>query len=108
MKSPTKSVQAFADKPTLFTQDRQRDKDYLGVPEVSSERRRFIPTAFLCADIIARDFQLDKNPPRAGFFSLSWIAQSTRHICSTLTSTARIYLPHKTPHFWCFVPELRL
>ena len=53
LKSPTKSVQAFADKPTLFTQDRQPDKDYLGVPEVSSERRRFIPIAFLSADIIA-------------------------------------------------------
>ena len=53
LKSPTKSVQAFADKPTLFTQDRQPANDYLGVPEVSSERRRFIPIAFLSADIIA-------------------------------------------------------
>ena len=53
LKSPTKSVQAFADKPTLFTQDRQPDKGYLGVPEVSSERRRFIPIAFLSADTVA-------------------------------------------------------
>ena len=53
LNSPTKSVQAFAEKPTLFTQDRQPEKDYLGVPEVSSERRRFIPIAFLSADTIA-------------------------------------------------------
>jgi hypothetical protein len=53
LKSPTASVRQFADYPTLFTQDRQPDHDYLAVPEVSSETRRFIPIAFLPATVIA-------------------------------------------------------
>jgi len=54
LKSPTKSVQEFAAKPTLFTQDRQPDADYLAVPEVSSESRRFIPIGFLSKQVIGR------------------------------------------------------
>jgi len=53
LKSPTKSVQEFAAQPTLFTQDRQPDSDYLAVPEVSSENRRFIPIGFLSKKIVA-------------------------------------------------------
>lgn len=53
LKSPTKSVQEFAAKPTLFTQDRQPTDDYIAVPEVSSEKRRFIPIGFLSSRIIA-------------------------------------------------------
>lgn len=52
-RSPTKSVREFADQPTLFTQDRQPDGDYLALPEVSSENRRFIPIGFLSSDVIA-------------------------------------------------------
>lgn len=51
-KSPTESVRQFADMPTLFTQNRQPDSQYLAVPEVSSENRRYIPIAFLTPDII--------------------------------------------------------
>jgi len=53
LRSPTKSVQEFAVYPTLFTQDRQPDSDYLAIPEVSSENRRFIPIGFLSYRIIA-------------------------------------------------------
>lgn len=53
LKSPTPSVREYADNPTLFTQDRQPTSDYLGVPEVSSETRRFIPIAFLPSSTIA-------------------------------------------------------
>lgn len=51
--SPTKSVQKDADTPMLFTQIRQPETDYLVVPEVSSQRRRYIPIGFLSSDIIA-------------------------------------------------------
>ena len=37
LQSPTASVREFANYPTLFTQDRQPDTDYLALPEVSSE-----------------------------------------------------------------------
>ena len=58
LKSPTKSVQEFAAKPTLFTQDRQPDADYLAVPEVSSESRRFIPIGFLSKQVIGSNMVL--------------------------------------------------
>lgn len=51
-KSPTESVRRDADTPMLFTQIRQPDTDYLAVPEVSSENRRYIPISFLTPDII--------------------------------------------------------
>jgi hypothetical protein len=53
LKSPTKSVQQYAAFPTLFTQDRQPNKEYLALPEVSSETRRFIPMALLPSSVIA-------------------------------------------------------
>jgi methylase len=51
--SPTKSVREQASIPHLFTQIRQPNTDYLAIPEVSSERRRYIPIGFLTSDIIA-------------------------------------------------------
>ena len=51
--SPTASVRRDADTPSLFTQIRQPTTDYLVVPEVSSQRRRYIPIGFLSPDIIA-------------------------------------------------------
>lgn len=54
-KSPTKSVQADADIPMLFTQIRQPDTDYLVVPRISSYQRRYIPIGFMSKDVIAND-----------------------------------------------------
>ena len=53
LQSPTKSVQEFAKYPTLFTQDRQPNSDYLALPEVSSETREYIPMAVLPPTVIA-------------------------------------------------------
>lgn len=50
--SPTASVREFAARPTLFTQDRQPTRAFLALPEVSSERRRFIPIAFLKPSVV--------------------------------------------------------
>ncbi len=51
--SPTASVRRDADIPMLFTQIRQPEIDYLVVPEVSSEKRRYIPIGFVKKDVIA-------------------------------------------------------
>ena len=51
-RSPTKSVQRDAEKPMLFTQIRQPKTDYLVVPEVSSERRKYIPIGLIKPDVI--------------------------------------------------------
>lgn len=53
LESPTPSVAAYAKYPTLFTQDRQPDEAYLGLPEVSSETREYIPMAVLPPEVIA-------------------------------------------------------
>ena len=52
LKSPTASVRRDADTPMLFTQIRQPNSNFLAVPEVSSEKRRYIPISFLTPDII--------------------------------------------------------
>ena len=53
--SPTKSVQADAETPMLFTQIRQPDTDYLVIPRISSFQRRYIPIGYMSKDIIAND-----------------------------------------------------
>lgn len=51
--SPTSSVQRNAETPMLFTQIRQPQSQYLAMPEVSSQNRKYIPIGFLTPDIIA-------------------------------------------------------
>ncbi|MFW2134800.1 class I SAM-dependent DNA methyltransferase [Chryseobacterium sp. TY4] len=52
-KSPKAQTRKYADKPTLFMEDRQPDSDYLMIPVVSSERRDYIPIGFLDKKVIA-------------------------------------------------------
>ena len=52
-KTKTVAVQAQAETPMLFSQIRQPDSDYLAIPEVSSERRRYIPIGYMSRDVIA-------------------------------------------------------
>ena len=52
-KSPTKSVQRDAETPMLFTQIRQPSTNYMAIPEVSSERRKYVPIGFLTPNVIA-------------------------------------------------------
>ena len=54
-KSPVDRIQKTADKPYLFTQNRQPETDYLLIPRVSSESRRYIPVGFLPSTVIASD-----------------------------------------------------
>ena len=51
--SPTKSVNIAAKTPWLFSQIRQPTQTYLAIPEVSGERRKYIPVGFVSSDIIA-------------------------------------------------------
>jgi hypothetical protein len=61
--SPTPSVKEFAQYPSLFTQDRQPETDYLAIPEVSSERREYIPIGYVSSDIIASNkLQIIREP----------------------------------------------
>lgn len=53
--SPVDRIQKTANKPYLFTQNRQPETDYLLIPRVSSENRRYIPVGFLPPNVIASD-----------------------------------------------------
>ena len=51
--STKEATRRWASYPYLFTEDRQPDSDYLILPVVSSERRRYIPIAYNSPAIIA-------------------------------------------------------
>ena len=50
--SKKNATQKQAAIPTLFTEDRQPISNYIAIPEVSSERRLYLPMGFLPPDII--------------------------------------------------------
>ncbi len=50
--SKAASTRDYAKCPTLFRQIAQPSSDYLAIPEVSSERRRYIPITFLSKDVV--------------------------------------------------------
>lgn len=53
LSSPAATTRRTAATPTLFAVDAQPDTDYLIIPQVSSERRRYIPIGFMHPDVIA-------------------------------------------------------
>lgn len=53
--SPVDRIQKTANKPYLFTQNRQPKTDYLIIPRVSSSSRRYIPVGFLPPKVISSD-----------------------------------------------------
>ncbi|MDB9535764.1 class I SAM-dependent DNA methyltransferase [Dolichospermum planctonicum CS-1226] len=55
LESKAVSTQKFVNTPTLFCQIAQPETDYLLVPRVSSERRKYIPIGFICKHIIGND-----------------------------------------------------
>ena len=55
LKSPVDRIQKTANKPYLFTQNRQPVTDYLFIPRVSSSTRRYIPVGFMPPTVIASD-----------------------------------------------------
>ena len=52
-KSTKEQTRRFAEKATLFMEDRQPVNDYLMIPVVSSESRDYIPIGFLNKEVIA-------------------------------------------------------
>ena len=52
LKSVDANTRRWANFPALFKVDRQPSTDYLLVPKVSSERRKYLPLGFLSPDII--------------------------------------------------------
>ena len=87
--SKAPSTQAYAKFPTLFRQIAQPDSDYLAIPEVSSERRAYIPIAFVERRVICSNkIQFIPNATVYHFGVLSsathmaWV----RQVCGRLKS----------------------
>ena len=53
--SPKKQTQESAERATEFQEIRHNDNDYLLIPRVSSENRRYIPIGFIDGNIISSD-----------------------------------------------------
>ena len=55
LSSPKEATQKKALTPTLFDEVRECKTDYIAIPKVSSERRRYIPMEYLSSQIIPGD-----------------------------------------------------
>ena len=53
LSSKRAATRKLADKPTLFAEIRQPTTNYILIPKVSSERRKYVPMGFMTADDIA-------------------------------------------------------
>ena len=105
--SPTDSVKAFAKFPTLFTQDRQPDVEYLALPEVSSENREYLPMAFLPPNVIASNkLQIIVDAPKSLFailisaMHMGWMRTVTGRLKSDYSYSPTVYNKFPLP-----VPE---
>jgi len=87
MESDREATRKLAEFPTLFGEIRQPDTDYLLIPRVSSERRRYIPIGFLNKDVIAGDSTL--VIPNATLYEFGVLTSSmhmawVRYVCGRL------------------------
>ena len=53
LESSKEATRKWADMPSVFTENRQPDRDYIILPVVSSERRRYMPMCYVAKDVIA-------------------------------------------------------
>jgi hypothetical protein len=72
--SKAASTRGFAATPTLFAQISHREADYLAIPAFSSERRQYIPIAFLTKETIVNNKLY--MVPNANKYGSSWIPGS--------------------------------
>ncbi len=55
LSSPKEATRKAAETPTLFAEVRECPSEYIALPKVSSENRRYIPMEYLSKDMIAGD-----------------------------------------------------
>ncbi len=103
-KTKTVAVRKQAEIPMLFSQNRQPKTDYLCIPEVSSENRKYIPVGFLTHDIIASNKLLVMEDANLYFFG---VLISNVHMAWMRTVAGRLksdysYSPSVYNNFpWC-------
>ena len=90
--APDAGRRKLADKPTLFREQISSEIDYIVVPKVSSERRRYIPIGFVSASTIASDLLFlipNSNLYHFGILTSSVHMTWTRYVCGRLKSDYR-------------------
>ena len=90
--SKAAATRKFAETPTLFCQIAQPNTDYIIIPGVSSERRRYVPIGFMSKDIIASN--LVQIIPNATLFHFGVLTSNVhmawmRAVCGRLKSDYR-------------------
>ncbi|MCL1995955.1 MAG: hypothetical protein FWG63_07110 [Defluviitaleaceae bacterium] len=90
--SKAAGTRKFADIPSLFCQIAQPTTDYIIVPSVSSENRKYIPMGFLSSEIIASNLVF--TIPNATLYHFGILTSSihmawVRAVCGRLKSDYR-------------------
>lgn len=52
LSSKKAATKKWADSPTLFTENRQPNTNFIAIPEISSGNRRYVPMGFMSADVV--------------------------------------------------------
>jgi type I restriction-modification system DNA methylase subunit len=86
------ATRVWAQRPMMFTEDRQPTKPYLLIPSVSSERRKYVPIGFMSPKIIASNLVLtipDATLYHFGIISSLMHNAWMRNVCGRLKSDYR-------------------
>lgn len=92
LSSPRDSTRKLADKPTRFQTENMPKGTYVVIPEVSSERRRYVPIGFMTPDILCSN--LVKLIPNASLYHFGILTSNVhmawmRAVCGRLKSDYR-------------------
>lgn len=90
--SPSAGTVKLADKPTRFHVENMPEDTYVVIPEVSSEKRRYIPMGFMTPDILCSN--LVKIVPNANLYHFGVLTSNVhmawvRAVCGRLKSDYR-------------------
>jgi hypothetical protein len=95
--SKKEATRKWASKPTQFTEDRQPSSYYLALPEVSSERRYYLPVGYLPPEIISsnklyiiKDAHLYHFGVLNSTFHMAWMRAITGRLKSDYQYSASI------------------
>ncbi len=89
LKSKKAATRKKAETPTLFDEIRQPVSVYLAIPEVSSEKRKYIPIGFMAKEVIASNkIQMVENATLFHFGVLTSLLHMTwlKNVCGRLKS----------------------
>ena len=91
-KSTKEKTVEQANTPTVFGETRQPKSDYLVVPEVSSERRRYIPIGYMSCDVVASNLVYTvagASPFTFGVLTSTMHMAWMRQVCGRMKSDYR-------------------